>query len=286
MYNLRYHLASLVAVFLALAVGLLLGTLVAERGMISEQTGALVADLQSRFDEITVKNAELQTGLERDRAFAESAVAPLVAGQLAGNNVAILVGTGRIDGVSTVADAVASAGGTSLTITLEKTALGMLEEEPAGLAGYLQLRGVEMAPPGDDLVQQVSEALIAEWRTGPEQPLTSLLVADGLLSIESSSGTSTVDAVVVMDTGEAGSDPFALAVAQAMTVAGGTTVGVESAPTADGVAAAFVSEGLSAVDHVATPQGRLSLVWILAGRVRGYFGSGEKADAYYPPLAP
>ena len=32
MYNLRYHIASLVAVFLALAVGLLLGTVVVERG--------------------------------------------------------------------------------------------------------------------------------------------------------------------------------------------------------------------------------------------------------------
>ena len=62
MYNLRYHIASLVAVFLALSVGLLLGTVVAERGMITDQTGALVADLQARFDEIQARTPNCRRG--------------------------------------------------------------------------------------------------------------------------------------------------------------------------------------------------------------------------------
>ncbi len=286
MYNLRYHIASLVAVFLALSVGLLLGTVVAERGMITDQTGALVADLQARFDQIQATNAELQTGLERDRAFAEAAVGPLTAGQLAGKHVAVFVGTGRIDGVQSVTDAIAAAGGTTLTAALETPALGLDKTEPAGLAGYFQLRGVEMAQPGEALERQVADALVAEWRTGADQPLTQILVGEGLLRIESTSGTTTVDAVVIMGSGEPVCDPFALAAARSMAAAGGVSVGAESSPVADGVAATCAGVGLPALDHVDTPQGRFSLVWILAGRANGYYGSGPGTVGYFPPLGP
>lgn len=286
MYNLRYHIASLVAVFIALSVGLLLGTVVAERGMITDQTSELVADLQARFDEISAQNAELEAGLARDRAFAEAAVVPLTAGQLSGRNVAIIASTGRVDGVSAVADAVASAGGTSFTVTLEQTALGLYETEPEGLAGLLQLQGTEIALPGPALEQQVSDALVAEWRAGADQPFTQLLSGTGRLSIESSASTATVDAVVVMGSDEGGCDPFALALGKSMITAGGLALGAEASPTEGGCASVCAAEGLSAVDHMSTAQGRFSLVWILAGRAEGYFGIGEGAEAFYPPLAP
>ena len=284
MYNLRYHIASLVAVFLALAVGLLLGTVVAERGMFSDQATSLVGDLQRRFDEITATNDELKVGLERDRAFAEAAVVPLVTGQLAGVNVAILTGTGRVDGVSAVTDAIAQAGGAAFVAGMAVPALGLDRSEPEGLAGYFQLRGVEMAAPGDALQQQVADALVAEWRSQEARPLSDLLVSTGLLSADSIAGTATVDAIVVVGSAEAGLDPFALAMARAMESAGGVAVGAEAAPTEDGVASVIESEGFSALDHVGTPQGKVTLVWLLARRAEGYYGSGVGATAYYPPL--
>lgn len=286
MYNLRYHIASLVAVFLALSVGLILGTVVAERGMITDQTGSLVADLQSRFDEIQASNDALQVGLDRDRAFAEAAAAPLTAGQLAGKNVAVFVRADGVDSAKAVTEAVAGAGGTSYTVALQQSALGLDVEEPAGLAGYFQLHNIEIAEPGDALVRQVAETLVAEWRSGAAQPLTELLVGEGLLGIESSSGTATVDAVVIVGTGEGECDALALAVARSVAAAGGTAAGAESTPVAEGVAAACVGEGLPAVDHLDTPQGKVSLVWILAGRARGYYGSGAGAEAFFPPLIP
>ena len=286
MYNLRYHIASLVAVFLALSVGLILGTVVAERGMITDQTSSLVADLEARFDEIQASNDALQVGLDRDRSFAEAAAVPLTAGQLAGKNVAVFVGADRIDGATAVSEVIAGAGGTSYVVALQQPALGLDIEEPAGLAGYFQLHGIEIAEPGDALVRQVADALVTEWRSGAAQPLTELLVGEGLLGIESTSETATLDAVVIVGTGEAGCDAFALAVARSMSAAGGTAAGAESTPVAEGVAAACVSEGLPAVDHLHTPQGKVSLVWILAGRARGYYGSGTGAEAFFPPLSP
>lgn len=286
MYNLRYHIASLVAVFIALAVGLLLGTVVAERGMITDQTTQLVADLQARFDEISAQNAELEAGLARDRAFAEAAVVPLTAGELSGRTVAIVASTGRVDGASAVADAISTAGGTSFVVTLEQAALGLHETEPEGLAGLLQLQGTEIAAPGPALEQQVSEALVAEWRAGADQPLTQLLSSTGRISVESSASTTTVDAVVLMGSGEGGCDSFALALGKAMIASGGVAVGAEASPSEGGCASVCAAEGLSAVDHMSTAQGRFSLVWILSGRAKGYFGTGADADAYFPPLGP
>ncbi|MBN1192292.1 MAG: copper transporter [Coriobacteriia bacterium] len=286
MYNLRYHIASLVAVFLALAVGLLLGTIVAERGMITDQTSSLVADLQRRFDELNATNDDLKLGLERDAAFSEAAVPPLVAGRLSGNSVAILVGTDRADGLEPAMSAVAQAGGSAFTLTVGMPALGLDKAEPEGLAAYFQLRGVEMAPPGEALEKQVAEALVAEWRSGAGSPLMELLVSNGLLGIEGASAAHSASAVIVLGNGEEGCDPFVLEVARAMAAAGGAAVGVESTPVEGGVASVCDSEGLSAVDHIGTPQGRLSLVWLLSGRASGYFGSAPAADAYFPEIEP
>lgn len=284
MYNLRYHLASLVAVFFALAVGLLLGTLVAERGMVTEQTGALVADLQSRFDDITATNERLQQGLERDRAFAEAAVGPLTAGALAETRVVVLASPGGADDASAVAEMIAASGAQPVVSVLGTPGMGLDAAEPAGLAGYFEMRGIEMAPPGPDLHRQVAEALVAEWRAGQERTLTDILSTTGLLATESVVGTQTAGGVVVVGSAGTPADTFGVAVARAMQAAGGTALGAEAGPIDGGIAAACEAEGISAIDHLGTPQGRLSLVWILSGRARGYFGSADGADGYFPAL--
>lgn len=286
MYNLRYHIASLVAVFLALAVGLLLGSVVAERGMITEQASSLVEDLERRFDEITATNDQLSVGLDRDRAFAEAAVAPLIEGSLAGTDVLVFVGTGRVDGMNAVTEAVTQAGGSVTTMSVLTPGLGLAESEPEGLAGYFQLRGVEMAEAGEALQEQVARALLDELRTGQTRELADLLVARGLLTADSEAGTATVDAIVIVGNGQDGYDPFSIEVATALSEAGGIAVSADSASVEGGVVAASAARGMSAVDHVGTPQGRVSLVWLLAGRATGHFGFGDGAQAAYPPLGP
>lgn len=285
MYNLRYHVASLAAVFLALAVGLVLGTVVAERGMITDQSSALVVDLQQRFDEINTANDELRAGLEQDRAFATDAADVLTVGRLAGRRVIILVGPVRTDGVGVVEQMITDTGGSALVAEVPVPAMGLGTTEPEGLAGYLYARDIEIAEPGVALERQVAEALAAEWRGEDERELTALLDAAGVLSVDGSiEETVPVDAVVVMAAGPEGADAFGLALARAMSEAGGTSVGAESADSEGGVAASCAAAGIPAVGHVSTPQGRVSLVWALIGRTRGYFGPAAGTDGFYPPL--
>jgi hypothetical protein len=85
----RYHVVSIVAVFLALALGVVVGTTVVNQGIID--------DLKSRTD-AAVKNAEnLRTELEVVRAqlrtvqaFGDKVVPALVGGQLTGTQVTLV----------------------------------------------------------------------------------------------------------------------------------------------------------------------------------------------------
>ncbi len=49
MFDMRYHIASLVAVFLALTVGIVLGTAIVNRGVLVRQQNALVGSLRTEF---------------------------------------------------------------------------------------------------------------------------------------------------------------------------------------------------------------------------------------------
>ena len=109
MYNLRYHIASLVAVFLALAMGLLLGTIVVERGVLSDQQTTLVAGLQKDFSQIRAESAALKTANDALSAFAGEAAPKLVDGALTGRTVLVIAAPDSADTVASVTSAVKTA---------------------------------------------------------------------------------------------------------------------------------------------------------------------------------
>ncbi|MCX8006880.1 MAG: copper transporter [Coriobacteriia bacterium] len=275
MYNLRYHVASLVAVFLALTVGLVLGGLVAERGSVGGQVESVVRQLQTRFDTLAQENADLKRSLESERAFGKEAAAALTKGVLAGRRVAILVNAGRADGLEAARSAVEHAGGSVAVIMIEQPQAGLDSAVPSVLG-----KGVE---PGRPAVKAAARAVAAEIATSGPRPVLDALVDAGALSVRSLDGP--IDGCVVMAaTGDA-PDAFALAVGGALADAGVRAVGVEATGRNTGVAAAASGTGMSAVDHVDLPAGTLSLVWCLADRADGWYGLKKGAAAPFPQLS-
>ncbi len=286
MYNLRYHLASLVAVFLALTVGLVLGSVVAERGTIGDQSTTLVEDLQKQFDQIQQENADMRTGLERDRTFATDAVPALTADALKGKTVAVLVNSGRTSGLNATVSAIKEAGGTPLVLTFESAGLGLDSAIPAALPTLLGGRYVNQttAPADPSFTNAVAQAIASELRASSTRPVLAELARSGALTIGDEKADGIVDACVLMSTFDGETDPLALSVARGLDDRKAIVVGVEAAALNTGVALSAVDEGFSAVDDVESPQGMLSLVWLLSGRATGYYGIGSGAEAVYPPL--
>ena len=162
MISFRFHLISLVAVFLALGLGVLTGTTVINRGIVTQlenQTEDLSGQLQGVRQEV----AELQTLREQWAVFGEEAMEPLLAGRLAGTRVLVVAQDGTDDGsidglLAALRSAATSPEDVLGPIFLSGRMALRSEAERAELAGILGLPATEDA----ELLRAQAAALLAD----------------------------------------------------------------------------------------------------------------------------
>ena len=91
-YSSRYHVASLAAVFLALGIGILIGT--GLKTVVSDTTNSLAAsirdNLQGSLDDAQAQVGALNRQLDREHSFDQAAYPGLVRGLLRGERVAVI----------------------------------------------------------------------------------------------------------------------------------------------------------------------------------------------------
>ncbi len=201
MFDLRYHLASLAAVFIAIAVGIVIGVAIASGGSLEEATQSLQKSLQEeRIKSLEAELEQAQSSVEglegQQRAIVEvmgDVYPTLIADRLAGKRVAVLYlgpvnGTIRSSVQRTLADAGSdsSASGTVLSVPIDVAALDeLLASDPLALQ-YV----------GDGQLDDVGAALARELAAGGETPLWDLL-ANQLVEERTGAFSDPVDAVVV-----------------------------------------------------------------------------------------
>jgi hypothetical protein len=93
MMTLRYHVVSLVAVFLALAVGVVLGSTNVSQRLLSVVAGDR-ADLAARVDTLSAQRDRLLADQRAADAFGASVAPSVVRGQLTGRSVVLVVAPG------------------------------------------------------------------------------------------------------------------------------------------------------------------------------------------------
>lgn len=287
MYNLRYHIASLVSVFLALAVGLVLGTIVVERGVLDAQKKTIVQSLQVDFQRITDENQAMRADSEAARALAKLTVDYAVAGELEGRTVAVIGTTGRSDAAAGVQAAIQAAGGTAVVVTMREPSAG-LGQDAADEAALAVLERIEDSQPVTASVEatRIAEVLAEEWTRTGRRPLTDALQAAGGLGAEALPTRVSIDGLVVVASTEETADPLASALGRAFAALGVPVAGGETTTQETKAVDAAVEAGLPAVDHIDQPDGVLSLVWILARDAKGHFGIDEGAVARFPEIRP
>lgn len=89
MVNLRYHIVSIVAVFLALALGIVVGSTVIDKAIV-DTLNDRVNVVERRANETAAENRGLNDQLDSLRDFAQQARDQLVAGELAGVPVLVV----------------------------------------------------------------------------------------------------------------------------------------------------------------------------------------------------
>jgi hypothetical protein len=312
----RYHLVSLIAVFLAIALGLVIGATQLS-GPVLDNLRGQVSSLQEDKRELEDTTQGLQTQVDSDQAF-QSAVAPtLVQGALAGRSVLFVLASEEVttDTVEEVTALVTDAGGTVTgQITLQpgygdpatQPALQSYVTSPAGRPA-----GVEL-PETDDTGQLVAALLAqvlvvppaggAPVPAAPDASAVSTVLAGlqalDVLSRDSDSVTPADFAVVLTGgapTGEDAADRTGtlldLVIALDAAGSGAVVAGDAASAGENGLVGAVradpdVAAAVSTVDNVTGPAGQVSTVLALAGEgqgTSGAYGSGEDAQPV-PPL--
>ncbi|MGP3963756.1 copper transporter [Nonomuraea sp. 3N208] len=312
MIDFRYHLVSIVAIFLALAVGIVLGTTLLQDPAI---------DLAKRTsDELTNTNNGLRADLDTLRgreagndAFITAQTPELVAGALVGQRVLLIESPGSSTAMREAAQqAIVQAGAeVSGRLTLTEKFL-----DPAGkgvLDGLVnQLKPANMIFPATATSWDRAASLLAAslMTNDPAQANTPNAATGDVLSAFETGGLLSIDGepakratLAVMFAPEKpyeGENAEVLAealvsVADGFDVTGKGTVLAGAAPpaavTGDAISSlrdeSEISRRVSTVDTADMPAGRVVIVYALreqlAGR-SGQYGTGKGASAMLPPV--
>lgn len=288
MFDLRYHVASLAAVFVALLIGILVGV-----GMSGKVDDAEKTALKARLDEREARleaAGEGRANLVREhkafRGFVKNAYPLLIADRLTGKRIAILfvgpVDTAlRRDVERSVRDAGASA---PVRVRALKVPIGTAKVDRAldGNPALAQYRG---ATGLDGLGRKLADELVAGGDTPGWDALSSQLV-------EERAGTfkRAADGVVVARTvkpQQADTARFLAGLYGGLAERAIPAVGVETSSVSESAIPAWDRAGLSTVDDIETPVGRLALALLLSGSPIGNYGLKEAAgDGIVPPIEP
>jgi hypothetical protein len=306
----RYHIVSLVAVFLAIALGIVIGT-TALNGKVLDDLETQVTGLQDDKRNLEDSTQALQARLDTGDLFEEAVGPALVANTLTGRTVVVLVDGADIDddAVDAVTSLVDGAGGT-VTGTIRLNDGYTDPGKEVALQSYVTGPGlpVGVTLPSTDDTGQLVAALLAQVLVNPPgvvpAPDTAQLssVLAGLSALEvltqESPSVAPADHVIVLTRGALSGDDAQdrlttlVELATALDRAGsGAVVAGDAASAGDnglvGVIRADpeVSALVSTVDNVEAAAGRISTVLALSQEgqgTSGKYGTGEDTQPVPP----
>jgi hypothetical protein len=281
-YSARYHATSLIAVFLSLAIGILIGAefggdaLTTTRRNLEHSLVGNLQDARSQADELSGE-------LGRANEFGDRVYPVLTRQRLQGKRIAILALGGLPSEVSGAVEEALGPTGAQLV------AVGVVREpvDVNGLAGDLsQTRFFDLRTNPDQLTA-LGTGLGRQLVIGGTLPE----VVRGNLFARASGSFGALDGVIVVRNqpqdmgsvqhGKAGQ--FESALLAGMTATRTPVVGVETSSTEPSSISFFQSNDLSSVDDVELTAGKLAMVFAMLG-TEGSFGTKSSADRLLPDL--
>ncbi len=313
MINFRYHIVSLTAVFLALAIGLIVGT-AALNGPLSDQLSHNVSQLSRQNGQYRDQVNQLESEVAQREQFATEVAPALLAGKLANRRVLVL---SMQQSASYVDDMVADLELAGATVT------GEVEIEdsfvkPANKDTLLDLASTSLASlnttsinpnalPADSDGVASSSALLADVLLDhvpavPQGAAQTILTAYSQYVSVKSKVTGPAEAVVVLatppysDQDAAGENQATITMISQFGEAGAIVVGAPGNAGQGNVisaitGAAVLSKTVSTVDDVDTPQGRIAATLAVQEQLgpprrAGHYGIASSAQSLLPKLPP
>jgi hypothetical protein len=301
----RYHLVSIVAVFLALALGIVVGT-TALNGPITKDLRNQVNDAKDQRDALAAQVKALQGQVDEAGQFASTYGAQLVANTLTDKNVLLITLPGAAgemqDGL--VQQINAAGGKISGRVSITSAYL-----DPSRGAGIVSLatgssRPVGWTAPETSNADKLGGSLLAYVLLGHGQPtdLTQVLGAFAGLHMVSSEGQDVTPATTIVVLAHGGLQPkddYAGTAEESLVAAlaeggGHVVVAGDRASAGNGGLVSLVRASksdraaVSTVDNADSPFGQVAAVLALGGATKGlvgHYGTEQSADALFPAPA-
>ncbi|MFY9265024.1 MAG: copper transporter [Solirubrobacterales bacterium] len=285
MIDFRYHAMSLAAVFVALALGLLLGVTIGDTDLLTNVRGNLERSLREDVNDARRESATTRRQLESRDQFIRIAYPQMVAGRLTGLRVGVVGSSGATrDVLESVGRAIQPAGA-----ELKFTADLVARPEYAALAKSLKIPDVvDSSEITTAQTERLGRAVGRRLARGRER-LALRRYVFGRLS-------GTIDRVrlyvfarqapkdLASQSGKL-YDAFQGGIVTGLAESVGRIVGVEATSAAPSNVDWYNEHGLSTVDDVEQSAGHYALVLLLGG-AKGDYGYKKSADAVIPPVAP
>lgn len=288
MLDFRYHALSLVAVFLALAIGIVLGVTIGD-SLLSDAERSLRGDLRANVTDARAEAARAKTDLGgRDRML-DDLYPQLVKGRLNGERVTLVSWGPLANGVeSGVRDAIHEGGGRLDSVSVFDTPLSALKEALGSEDFGITTADDESL---DALGRSLARSLLGGGRLArtlrdqaPDDFAGRFRRADAVVFYEAPKPADGSDEKGV---GER-EDDRALTIEKALldelrdrTIA---VVGVEQSSTDPSQISRYKSLKLASADSVDKSGGRIALVFALAG-AQGHYGLESSAEKPLPDEA-
>jgi Copper transport outer membrane protein, MctB len=286
MFDLRYHVASLAAVFFALVIGILVGVALASHGLGNTERKRLeraVDDANARAAQAEDAVAALREKGTADAAFVDQAYNAVMEDRLQGKRVAVLF-IGKVNGdILESINRTLSDGGApqklrlrAITVPVDDAAVDGILEQRQQLATY--------SGKPDDLGRELADEFVLGGDTPVWDALQNQLVAE-----QSGNKRRPADAVIVVRNAQPQMDGTARFLHGLYSELSGRSipvVGVESSTTEPSAIKVYRQYKISSVDDLDTKVGRVALALLLSGASGGAYGTKKSASDVLPPVVP
>jgi hypothetical protein len=289
LFDIKHHIASLAAVFLALALGIIIGSSMVGSDAITQQQKSMIEGIEKEFNILREENKQnadaliqAQKVMSYQQQFNQQVFPLLVRDKLQGRKIAVVdLNYGKKhEGFSNV---LRSAGAEVQSITVIDLSLlrdGNLEKQTAGMLGKSGKAKMEEYLP--DLARLLAEAIIS----GENGDLVKYLDEKDVVKISGNYGPPLQDVILVGGAESKNMDyfkKFDQVMINALLKTGYNLYGVEDSDTPVSYMRYYQGERLTTVDNIDTVYGQVSLVMAMYG-YPGQYGIKESAEAFLPPL--
>ncbi len=290
MIDLRYHIASIVAVFLALALGILIGSTIVSDNLIVEQQKKMIDRLEEQFYALRDSEAILTADNQRQSKiisnyenYSQTLLTTLVDGKLKGVQIGVVI-SGDNDLPAGMINALASAQANIVSKTVVLSGLNLHDQEVRGRV--IEFYDLEEDAGVEIMRQQIAYSVAEVIQNQGDHNVIEFLQNNNLIKFSGDNQTP-LEGVIILGGANDYSfyfvDSFDIALIDKLNSDSIKTYGVEQYSAVYSYMEQYGQKDITTIDNIELSLGQISLIFAMTGEP-GNYGMKTTAKKLMPTL--